>query len=1049
MPACASCGGPSAEGRYCSLCGAPLEAARPTTARARKVVTVLFSDVSGFTALGERLDPESLHDVIGRWIECADRAIERHGGTVEKHTGDGAMAVFGVPVAHEDDVLRAARAALELGATLAELNDELRRRWGVELSVRTGLNTGDAVVGDDPTGGWSTFGDAVNVAQQLEAAAGPGQVLVGEQAARLLRGAARLDPATPLAVKGKAAPVSAWRLVTVAAETAELPRSAAMPFVGRTAELRLLRKTFDEVVAGRTPKFVTVLGPAGIGKSRLARAFLDDVSTDARSAVGRCLPYGEAITYWPLAEIVGGLAGAADEAALSSLVKGGGTATEEASLIASRVARTLGFEPGAVPAEEIQWAARRLLEAVARSEPLVVVVEDIHWAAPTLLDLLEHLATFATAAPLLIICLARPELLEGRPGWASVGGERGSLLRLEPFSATESGELLKQLDRDLGLTPGDQAELLSVAEGNPFFLHQLVAMRSEAGDGPRRIPPTIQAVLTARIDRLDSGARAVLEVASIEGRTFHRRAVAESLGDALPGDLNVQLAALIHRELIHPVRPDIEGEEGFRFSHILIRDAAYALIPKQRRAALHEQHARWLERRAGRFGNENPEVAGYHLEQAFGYYVEVEPAAGERYLELARSGAQYLGAAGRAAFARDDLPAGINLLDRACQLLPEADPERGLLLPELGMALTESGQLRKAETLLDVAVEEAIARGDRVAEAHAIVARLFARLQVDTEASASEICQRFDALRSTFQREGDDLGLNRLWRLRALVHWIGARSADADAAWERAAEHARRGGDEQGLADALVWLASSAYVGPTRVETGIARCEAIRAQLGRDRRTQAGVLDSLAGLWAMQGEFATARRMLDERNAILAELGRTMHSAVSHPQAFVALAAGDAAAAEAVLRDGYERLTEMGEKALLASTATMLARAVREQGRHDEAWELTRVAEEAAATDDLAVQITWRTERAQLLAERGAVAEAKRLSADAVRLAVRTDWLSDRADALLSQAEVLTAAGESKAARGALLEAAALYEEKGNIVGIQRTKSLLAAKAPA
>ena len=318
--------------------------------------------------------------------------------------------------------------------------------------MRTGLNTGDAVVGDDPTGGWSTFGDAVNVAQQLEAAAGPGQVLVGEQAARLLRGAARLEPATPLAVKGKAAPVSAWRLVAVAAETAELPRSAAMPFVGRTAELRLLRKTFDEVVAGRTPKFVTVLGPAGIGKSRLARAFLDDVSTDARSAVGRCLPYGEAITYWPLAEIVGGLAGAADEAASASLVNGGGS-DGGGEPDREPGGSPLGFEPGAVPAEEIQWAARRLLEAVARSEPLVVVVEDIHWAAPTLLDLLEHLATFATAAPLLIICLARPELLEGRPGWASVGGERGSLLRLEPLSATESGELLKQLDRDLGLTP--------------------------------------------------------------------------------------------------------------------------------------------------------------------------------------------------------------------------------------------------------------------------------------------------------------------------------------------------------------------------------------------------------------------------------------------------------------------------------------------------------------------------------------------------------------------------------------------------------------------
>lgn len=1049
MPACASCGGPSAGGRYCSLCGAPLEAANPTTARARKVVTVLFADVRGFTALGERLDPESLHEVIGRWFEGADRAIERHGGAVEKHMGDGVMAVFGVPVAHEDDVLRAARAALELGEALAELNDELKRHWGVELGVRTGLNTGEAVVGDDPTGGWSTFGDAVNTAQRLEAAAEPGQVLVGEQTARLLRGAARLDRAKPLALKGKAVPVTAWPLISVAPETTEVPRSAVTRFVGRTAELRLLRKTFDEVVVRQSPRFVTVLGPAGIGKSRLARAFLADVSAEAKSAVGRCLPYGEAITYWPLTEIVGALSGAPDEAALSALVKGGNTETEDASLIASRVARTLGFESGGVPVEEIQWAARRLLEAVARGGPLVVVVEDIHWAAPTFLDLLEHVATFTTAAPLLIICLARPELLEGRPGWASLGGERGSMLRLEPFSATESSELLEQLERDLGLTPRDQAELLSIAEGNPFFLQQLVAMRSEAGDGPRRIPPTIQAVLTARIDRLDAGARAVLEVASIEGRTFHRRAVTEPHGDALPGDLDVHLATLIRRELIHPVRPDIEDEEGFRFSHILIRDAAYALIPKQRRAALHEQHARWLERRAGRFATENPGVLGYHLEQAFGYHVEVEPAARKTYLELARSGAEYLGTAGRAALARDDLPAGINLLERACHLLPDADPARGRLLPELGMALTESGRLHEAQTLLDVAVEQAIGRADGVAEAHAIVARLFARLQVDTESSAREICQRFDALRSTFQREGDDLGLNRLWRLRALVHWIGARSADADAAWERAAEHARRGGDEKGLADALVWLASSAYFGPTPVKTGIARCEDIRAQLGRDRRAQADVLDSLAGLWAMRGEFEMARRLLDERDVILADLGRTMHSAVSHPQAFVALAAGHAATAEAVLRDGYERLTEMGEKALLASTATMLARAVREQARHDEAWELTRVAEGAAASDDLAVQITWRTERALLLAERGALTEAKRLGADAVRLAARTDWLSERADALLSQAEVLAIAGESQAARGALLEAGTLYEEKGNVIGIQRTKSLLAAKAPA
>ena len=366
-----------------------------------------------------------------------------------------------------------------------------------------------------PAGHWSTLGDAVNVAQRLEAAAEPGQVLVGERTAQLLRGAASLDSPAALVLKGKAAPVTAWRLVAVAPETAEPPRSAAMPFVGRTAERRFLREAFDEVVARQTPRFVTVLGPAGIGKSRLARAFLDDVSDEARPAVGRCLPYGDAITYWPLAEIVRALAGGADEAALTSLANGGATTAEEASLIASRLSRAVGFQPGAVPVEEIQWATRRLLEAVAHREPLVVVIEDIHWAAATLLDLLEHLATFATAAPLLVICLARPELLEGRPGWASAGGERASFLRLDPFSATESRELLEQLGRDLALTPRDEADLLTAAEGNPFFLQQLVAMRAEAGD-VRGIPPTIQAVLTARIDRLDPGARTVLESASIE-----------------------------------------------------------------------------------------------------------------------------------------------------------------------------------------------------------------------------------------------------------------------------------------------------------------------------------------------------------------------------------------------------------------------------------------------------------------------------------------------------------------------------------------------------
>jgi class 3 adenylate cyclase/tetratricopeptide (TPR) repeat protein len=1026
MSACASCGGPSEEGaRYCSRCGAPLAGADPAAARARKVVTVLFSDVRGFTALGERLDPESLHQVMRRWFDGADEAIRRHGGMVEKHIGDAVMAVFGVPVAHEDDALRAARAALDMREGLDGLNHELGRRWDVRLTVRTGINTGEVVVADDPQGQPSILGDAVNVAQRLEAAAEPGQVLIGEPTARLVRGVARLDRFVELAVKGKTAPVRARRLVALESGAAEVPSRAWTPLVGRGHELGLLRRTFDEAVDQRTPRLATVLGPAGIGKSRLVRALLDDIGDEATTAVGRCLPYGEAITYWPLVEIARELAGSADEPGLAELL-----------------------EDGHAPVEETQMATRRLLEATARRRPLVVIVEDIHWAAPTLLDLIEHLAEFANAAPLLLVCLARPELLDGRPAWATVCGGRASTVRLEPLSAREASELLGTLGGS-ELTTAEREALLTTAEGNPFFLQQMVANRSETQDGPIAASPTIGAVLTARIDRLAPAERAVLEHGSIEGRTFHRGVLVDLLADQRGDDLDANLAALARRELIRPARPDLAGEEAYRFSHILIRDATYALMPKQRRADLHERLARWLERRADAGRGERAELLGHHLEQAFGYRVEVEPAAMDSYAELAKSGGRYLGAAGRAALARDDLPAAVTLLERAVALLPNGDPLRGRLGPELGTGLIEAGRLEDAEGVLAAAEREAVERRDENAEAHAVVAGLVGRLQVDTETVTREVRRRFDALLATFMRDGDDLGMDRLWRLRALVHWIAARSADADAAWERAVEHARRLGDDRAVADSLSWLASSAFVGPTPVPEGIARCEAIREQMRPNLRSQAVVCDSLAGLRAMRGEFEGARGLLAESNSILAELGRTMQSAVSHPEAFVALTCGDPQGAEATLRAGYERLVEMGEKALLSSTAAMLAEALYEQGRLDEAWTFTQVAEATAAGDDLSAQIAWRTERARLLARRGETREAKRINAEAVRLAARTDWLTGHADALRARAEVLTQAGEPREAAAALREAVVLYERKGNTIGARRARAMLPVDVPA
>jgi class 3 adenylate cyclase/tetratricopeptide (TPR) repeat protein len=1055
MSACPKCGGPVTEGRrFCSRCGAPLAGGDPATApvpaRARKVVTVLFSDVSGFTELGERLDPESLHQVIGRWFECADQVIERHGGTIEKHMGDAVMAVFGVPVVHEDDALRAGRAALEMQQKLADLNQELARRWGIQLSVRTGLNTGEVVVGDDAGGESSVLGDAVNVAQRLESAAAPGEVLIGAQTARLVRGAAQLERVAPLRLKGKAAPVTAWRLEGVASETAELRTRVTAAFVGRAAELRQLRDAFDDARARSAPRLVTVLGPAGIGKSRLVRAFLDEVRGEATAVVGRCLPYGEAITYWPVAEIVRQLAAGGDEAALASFLEESDMDAPESRLVASGVARAVGFARGGVPVEETEWAIRRLLEAGAGRRPLVVAFEDIHWGAPTLLDLIEDLATFATDAPLLLVCLARPELFDERPAWKSVGGESASVVQLAPLSLGDSAELLDGLADGPELTVDERTRLLAAAEGNPLFLEQMVAMRAELGDGSQPVvAPTIQAVLTARIDGLPAVERELVEAASIEGRTFHRGALVDLLTDEQRHELDSNLAILARRQLVGPARPDFEGEQAFRFSHILIRDAAYALMPKHRRAELHERHARWLEQRADRGLGEYAELAGYHLEQAFGYRVEVEPAATVSHRKLAAAGGRYLGAAGRTALAREDLPAAIRLLERAIALLPGDDRERVALCPELGTALTEAGELREAEQVLDAAVAAAVALGDPLAEAHAVVVRLFGRLQVDTEASTHEVRERFDSLLEVFERSGDDLGLDRLWRLRALVHWIEARSGEAEAAWRQAAEHARSAADHRGWADALLWLASSACYGPTPVEDGIARCEAIRAQLRGDRRAQAAVLDSLAGLHAMRGEFEIARRLLAERNAILAELGRTMHSAVSHHEAFVALASGDAAGAQEVLEAGYERLAEMGERALLATTAVMLARAVRKQGRLDDAWAYTQVAEDNAGSDDLSAQIGWRRERARVLASRTLMSEATRMSAEAVRLAKRTDWLSEHADALVAHAEVLQAAGKPQAANAALREAVALYERKGNTIGVQRAQSLPGVQVPA
>ena len=552
--------------------------------------------------------------------------LERHGGTVEKFVGDAAMAVFGLPQVHEDDALRAVRATVEMRDAVATLG----------LEVRIGVNTGEVVAG---TGETLATGDAVNVAARLEQAAEAGEVLIGSVTERLVRDAVRTEAVEPLVVKGKQEPVVAFRVLGLVDEVPAFTRPIDAPFVGRRDELEELERALALAVETRTPQLATIVGAPGIGKSRLARELLGRVQ--ARVVVGRCLPYGEGITYWPLQEIASQVGDV--RAALQGV--------SDAELAAIRVEAALGVTDTPVSPEEIAWGVRRLFEALAVQGPLVVVFDDIHWAEPTFLDLIEYVASFVHDAPMLVLCTARPDLFDVRPTWTAPKPS-ATLVTLRALSENDSETLVERLG---DLPEHARERIVQAAEGNPLFVEQLVAMQAENGD-ELEVPPTLQALLAARIDRLGEQERAAAQSGSVEGRLFHRGAVAALVPEPERGEVGAHLLSLVRKELIRPDRATLPGDDAFRFGHILIRDAAYDAIPKRQRAALHERYADWLETR---LGDDAPdEVVGYHLEQAYRYGVElgaVDPIVGRRAAE--RLGSCRAGSHGPAGRCRGGEPA--------------------------------------------------------------------------------------------------------------------------------------------------------------------------------------------------------------------------------------------------------------------------------------------------------------------------------------------------------------------------------------------------------
>jgi class 3 adenylate cyclase/tetratricopeptide (TPR) repeat protein len=1006
MLTCPSCGQGNPDGFcFCGGCGSALAPARAR--EVRKTVTVLFADVTSSTALGERLDPESLRHVIGRYLEEMKLVLERHEGTVEKFVGDAVMAVFGIPTLHEDDARRALHAASQMRERLTVLNAELERDFGVRLEARIGVNTGEVVTGEAASGERLATGDAVNVAARLEQAAAPGQILLGEETRRLARDAIEVEPIEPFSLKGKADVVAAYRLLQVAEDAPAYERRFDAPLVGRREELARLRAAFGQAVAERRCQLATVLGPPGIGKSRLARELAADLSGEAVVLFGRCLSYGEGITYWPLREIFAA-AGAEDE---------------------------VDAAVGAGAPEEVFWAVRKAVEARARERPLVLVVEDIHWAEPTLLDLVEHLVEWSRDAQLLVLCLARPELLDERPAWA--GRPDAETLMLQPLAESEADELIESLLGGSLLEADARARVRKVAEGNPLFVEQLLAMLAEGGESDQ-VPATIQSLLAARLDALPADERDLLERASVVGLEFEWEALGELAPDRRrpPG---ASFTALVRKELI---RPHDAIADTFRFRHMLIRDAAYERIPKEVRSDLHERFAGWLDGR----GEEFDEIAGYHLEQAYRSVVALGPP-GERAQTLAKRAADRLAASGLRAYARGDTPAAANLLERATALLPARDPRRLNLLPSLGRALRQEGQMERAESVLSEAVESGRAEGERGVAADAAVALSNLRLHRGPQETIGqeEVWRELKDAIPTFRELGDDAGLARALSAAGTLRFWRGEAAAAIEELERAARYARQVRDRAQEAETLEYVLMATVYGPMPVDEALGRVEEIRSYVEANRSFEATLLRTRAQLEAMQGRFDTARDLIAQARALTRELGLELNlvSRIARPAAYVELLAGDAAAAERELRTACEELERIGELGYVASLAPMLADALYRQERYEEALALTErwSVERLAVPEDADAQIAGRSVRAKLLARLGDLEEAERLARDATERAARTDYLDLRAKSVAELAEVLRLAGRTEEAAAAVQDAIRLYEQKGNLAAAARLAS--------
>jgi len=976
---CPSCGQESPAGfRFCGSCGARLaEQAREW----RKLVTVVFCDLNESTALGERIDPEALRAKLSAFYEQMRTILERHGGTVEKFIGDAVMAVFGVPVAHEDDALRAVRAAWEMRAGVA----------GLGLQARIGVNTGEVVAGEGET---LVTGDAVNVAARLEQSAAAGEVLIGGETQRLVRDAVAAEP-VQLDLKGKDAPVAAFRLLNLDMEAAGVGRRLETPLVGRLSELEQVRQAFARAVRERRCHLFTLLGSAGIGKSRLASAFLSGL--DATVLHGACLGYGEGITFWP---VVSALKQLGDRAAdtLTRLLEGASTPNE------------------------LFWSIRVQLEEVARVRPLVVVFDDVQWGEETFLDLIDHVAGLSRDAPLLLLCLARPELLERRPAWGG-GRLNATTIRLEPLTAGESAELIAihgGAEQEVG------ERITAAAGGNPLFVEEMLALVRV--DGSVRTPSTVQALLQARLDQLGRDERTVLESGSVEGQIFHRGALVE-LTTGL--DVDSQLIELMCKELVLPVTPALVGEQAFRFRHVLIRDAAYNALPKETRAGLHERFADWLEVH-GQELIELEELLGYHREQAARYRRELDrPDA-----SLERRAGCHLAVAGSRAALRSDVHGALNLLRRALTLLPSGDQLRPNALLDCVTMLSEAGEREEALRVID----ELECAADPALRIHGRIARLDLQVRSEPANVVEEAEAVVEEALAVFAEAGDDLGATHACALAAFTSWLRSRAVATVAALDQMFTHAERVGSRLHTDRAMIGLIGPLVYGPFAPDEIRARLAQIAAR--ESPLANLTVSSVEAELVRRSMRYDEALGLLEQAAVVARELGLEVMIAIkTHDRAAILRDQGMLDDAIATYRDASARLEELGQKTFRSRILIHLAETLYERGEADEAMRLALEGEQLGAAEDVINFAAGHALRARIATDNGVQDAAEPLAREALAYAYQTDFPAVQAGAHRTLGHLLVQAHRVHEARTELAQAHQLFQRYGHRSDADKTRA--------